>query len=342
MSKFRRNLLTAMNKAEPSVIKDYLTIVALEDGLTAKLSINACEYCVDGNGNWKILPANTETETINAGQTLSFRGNLSPDSTNGIGTFTVSKLHNLKGNSMSMLYGDNEKNIFSLAGKYASFTGLFKNNVGLINACELKLPATTLVNNCYKSMFANCKNLITAPELPAKTLKNYCYYTMFSGCSSLKKAPILSATTLANSCYFYMFTSCSSLVEAPELPATTLADACYGGMFASCKSLTKAPELPATTLAASCYSDMFNNTGLIEAPALPALTLMNYCYQNMFMSCANLNYIKMLATDVSANGCLNNWVYSVPSTGIFIKNNDATWSVRGASGIPNGWTVIEE
>ena len=341
MSEFRRRLLVQSKNDNP-ILDNYLTIVALEDGLTAKLSLNACEYCVDGNGNWKTLPANTETETINAGRTLSFRGNLSPDSTNGIGTFTVSKLHNLKGNSMSMLYGDNEKNIFSFAGKYASFTGLFKNNVGLINACELKLPATTLVNNCYKSMFANCKNLITAPELPAKTLKNYCYYTMFSGCSSLKKAPILSATTLANSCYFYMFTSCSSLVEASELPATTLFNSCYGGMFASCKSLTKAPELPATTLAASCYSDMFNNTGLIEAPALPALTLMNYCYQNMFMSCANLNYIKMLATDVSASECLNNWVYSVPSTGVFIKNKDATWNVRGASGIPNGWEVVAE
>lgn len=330
------------NKTEPPITKDYLTIVALEDGLTAKLSLNACEYCVDGDGYWKTLPADTETETISAGQTLSFRGNLTPTSNNGIGTFTVNKYFNLKGNCMSMLFGDNGKNIFSLAEKYASFTGLFKNNVGLINACELKLPATKLVNNCYKSMFANCKNLITAPELPAITLKNSCYATMFSHCSSLKKAPILSATTLANSCYFYMFTSCSSLVEASELPATTLFDSCYGGMFASCKSLTKTPELPATTLAASCYSDMFNNTGLIEAPALPALTLMNYCYQNMFFSCANLNYIKMLATDVSAIGCLNNWVYSVPSTGVFIKNKDATWNVRGASGIPNGWEVVAE
>ena len=331
-----------MNKAEPPITKDYLTIVALEDGLTAKLSLNACEYCVDGDGNWKSLPANTETETVNAGQTLSFRGNLSPDSTNGIGIFTVNRLHNLKGNCMSLLFGDNGKNIFSLAGKYASFTELFKNNVGLINACELKLPATTLVENCYKSMFASCKNLITPPELPAKTLKSYCYYTMFSGCSSLKKAPRLSATILANNCYCYMFNKCSSLVEVSELPATVLSTSCYGGMFANCVSLTKAPDLPATTLAGNCYSDMFNNTGLIEAPALPALTLMAYCYQNMFMSCANLNYIKMLATDISANGCLNNWVYSVPSTGIFIKNNDATWSVRGASGIPNGWEVVAE
>lgn len=32
-------------------INNYLTIVALEDGLTASLSKNACEYCIDGDGN---------------------------------------------------------------------------------------------------------------------------------------------------------------------------------------------------------------------------------------------------------------------------------------------------
>jgi hypothetical protein len=164
---------------------------------------------------------------------------------------------------------------------------------------------------------------------------------MFSGCSSLTKTPKLLAKTLANNCYFYMFVRCSSLVEVSELSATTLFESCYGGMFASCKSLTKAPELPATTLAVNCYSDMFNNTGLIEAPTLPALTLTHYCYQSMFMNCANLNYIKMLATDVTTSSGLNNWVHSVPSTGIFVKAKDVEIP-RGASGIPYGWTVIEE
>lgn len=34
---------------ESTDINDYLTIEALEDGLTASLSTNACEYCIDGN-----------------------------------------------------------------------------------------------------------------------------------------------------------------------------------------------------------------------------------------------------------------------------------------------------
>lgn len=32
-------------------INNYLVIEALEDGLTASLSRNACEYCIDGDGN---------------------------------------------------------------------------------------------------------------------------------------------------------------------------------------------------------------------------------------------------------------------------------------------------
>ena len=82
------------------IVNDCLTVVALEDGLTAKLSVNACEYCVDGNGNWKSLPADTETQTINTGQTLSFRAKLIPIEEYGIGTFTVNKQFNLKGNCM--------------------------------------------------------------------------------------------------------------------------------------------------------------------------------------------------------------------------------------------------
>ena len=72
----------------PMNIDNYLTIEALEDGLTASLSTNVVEYCVDGDGNWKSLAAGNTTESINTGQTLSFRGNLTPSSSNGIGTFT--------------------------------------------------------------------------------------------------------------------------------------------------------------------------------------------------------------------------------------------------------------
>lgn len=132
-------------------------------------------------------------------------------------------------------------------------------------------------------------------------------------------------------------------VASNFLPATTLSYHCYGNMFANCASLTTAPELPATTLADSCYYSMFHRcTNLVNAPELHATTLVNTCYTSMFNGCTNLNYIKMLATDISAINCLSTWVKGVPTTGTFVKNPDATWEVYGDSGIPNGWTVKTE
>ena len=37
-------------------------------------------------------------------------------------------------------------------------------------------------------MFYNCKSLTQAPKLPATTLANRCYYSMFGGCVSLTQA----------------------------------------------------------------------------------------------------------------------------------------------------------
>ena len=137
---------------------------------------------------------------------------------------------------------------------------------------------------------------------------------MFEGCSSLKTAPALPATTLADYCYYGMFNGCTSLTTAPALPAITLADSCYAYMFLGCTSLTKAPELPATTLKRMCYQSMFNG-------------------------CTSLNYIKCLATDISATDCTYYWVDGVASTGTFVKNPDMTSWPTGVSGIPDGWTV---
>ena len=204
------------------------------------------------------------------------------------------------------------------------------------------LPATTLTDNCYNYMFSGCKKLTTTPVLPATTLANGCYSYMFYGCKSLTAAPELPATTLANDCYYNMFSRCYSLTTAPVLPATTLADFCYADMFNGCTSLTTAPALPATTLANYCYYSMFQGcTLLTTAPELQANTLTDYCYQDMFQGCTSLNNITMLATDISASNCLNNWVMNVSSTGTFTKSPEMTSLPTGVNGIPEGWTVVD-
>lgn len=178
----------------------------------------------------------------------------------------------------------------------------------------------------------------------ATSLNNYAFVSLFSGCTHLTDASnlILPITTLSQSCYESMFSSCIALTTAPALPATTLSQSCYAYMFENCRSLTTAPELPATTLATYCYQGMFMECILLTtAPELPATILTDYCYYYMFNYCTSLNYIKCLATDISADYCLYEWVINVAASGTFVKEDHTNWST-GDSGIPTGWTVVNQ
>ena len=219
-------------------------------------------------------------------------------------------------------------------------SGFFQGRTKLKSAGNLILPATTLITWCYGNMFNGCSSLTTAPTLPATTLSTLCYQNMFSGCTSLTTAPELPATTVESACYQRMFQNCTALTTAPALPATTMRPTCYSYMFAGCTALTTAPALPATTLAQQCYEYMFDGcTALTTAPALPAATLTQQCYQYMFNGCTKLNYIKCLATNISASDCTNNWVKNVASTGTFVKYSYMSSWTTGVKGIPSGWTT---
>ena len=228
-------------------------------------------------------------------------------------------------------------------GKYYQ---TFQNSTaGFIVYGNPKYGVNNIDSSDFREIFSNCTGLTDARNLylSSITLANSCYQRMFQGCTSLTTAPALPATTLANNCYSQMFEGCTSLTTAPELPATTLTSSCYSSMFSGCTSLTTAPELPATTLAQGCYSYMFNScTSLTTAPSLPATTLASGYYTSMFQGCTNLNYIKCLAeSGFGSNNGTYNWVRNVSSTGTFVKKAGVTWP-SGASGIPNGWTVVEE
>ena len=98
--------------------------------------------------------------------------------------------------------------------------------------------------------------------------------------------------------------------------------------------------LPATSLANYCYQQLFyNSQNLTTAPELPAETLGRYSYKSMFYGCKKLNYIKCLATDISAYWSTRFWTSGVASTGTFVKSASMTSWTTGQDGIPNGWTV---
>ena len=137
-----------------------------------------------------------------------------------------------------------------------------------------------------------------------------CY--LFRNCKILNhesKELVLPATTLASHCYYGMFYHCEKLTKAPDLKAKTLTPYCYNDMFNGCSSLTKAPEIAAKTVAPHCCQVMFAGcSSLTKAPVLKAKTLEEYCYNAMFTSCEKLGSLTCLATDISADGCLDEWL----------------------------------
>ena len=211
--------LKSIKKVNP-ILTNYLTVTALEDGFTTTFG-NACEYCVDGDGQWKSLSANTTTPSINTGQTLSFRARLTPNTSNGIGAFSLKKKAKIQGDAKSMLFADDAPNHTSLSGYDYAFMGLFYNNHNLIEIGDDLLTATALSISCYRRMFQSCTGLVkTMSILPATNLAQYCYRDMFRGCSAMTDSPILPAKTLVAYCYSYMYYYCTALSKITALFTT--------------------------------------------------------------------------------------------------------------------------
>ena len=261
--------------------------------------------------------------TLNRGDKLCLASNKSTwdvpyttAETNG-GRIVTTGNYSVYGNLLSMtLYDEEEENddsVFSYDEYYevpvACFRNFFRgttsNVSNLLNAANLSLPAYTVNEQSYASMFQDCTKLLYAPKsINASTLANSCYHSMFRGCASMVTIPTLNATVLANSCYAYMFYGCLSLPRTPYLPATTLAYSCYKGMFQDCISLTATrASLPATTLADECCFAMYQGcTNLTSVPILNATSMAYRCYAYMFANCTSLVTPPVLsATTLSAN-----------------------------------------
>lgn len=283
---------------------NYMTIEALEDGLTAKLSLNACEYSTDAI-NWTSLESDTYTEPINTGEKIYFKGNITPVTNQGVGTFTINKRCNLKGNCNSLLFGDNAATNTSLIGKDSAFHYMFKNCSTIVSVSEDFLPSTDLANSCYMNMFQNCTSLTNTPKLPATTLYQYCYANMFSGCISLK-------TSIA----FDLFNSSNMVTTAPW---------CCGYMFQGCTSL-KTGRTP------YCVSGL-------------AINKTSNCFNSMFRGCSAMNHIDALFPASMRSSSCQYWVENVASRGDFSVLNVQSWTddtnSLGVNGCPENWNILQ-
>ena len=317
-------------------INQFFSFTALENStfkFSGSTAENTLSYSLDSGSTWVALAHNTDTPTVQAGNSILWKGTCTPYSTAGIGKFISSGRFNVQGNIMSLIYQNDYLNKLDLRGKDYVFRYLFSGNTNVVSAENMSLPANYLSYSCYNRMFESCTSLTTPPELPATNLSGSCYGAMFAGCTSLTSAPDLPATNLDQYCYAYMFQGCTSLTTVPKLlgnklvkycyqnmfdgctglvtvpsdylPATTLGGGyCYARMFYNCTSLTTAPELPATTLVIGCYDSMFAACrNLTSAPTLPATTLTTRCYQYMFQGCTSLTTAPVLPTKTLTEGC---------------------------------------
>ena len=352
---------------------DYLTMQIVSGGtINWKASDSAhtktISYSLNG-GAWTDITSSTggTSFNVNSGDTVLFKGDtLGPSEAlwvNGYNNTFVNSTatFSLSGYLLSIAVSSGFTSDIPINGSFqhlfegtnvVSASGLILPSVvnegmyiAMFRDCSLledcpSITSTATSIYCYAHMFRNCTSLATATPLPATNLSRYCYYDMFQNCTSLTATPALPATEIAAGCYNEMFAECSSLVNVPSiLPATVLKNNCYEKMFQGCTSLTTAPALPATVVVNGCYWNMFSRTAITTAPELPAETLDIYCYEGMFNECRSLNYVKCLATTIVTSSTYN-WLRLVSATGTFVKAASATWET-GDSGIPSGWTIID-
>jgi len=312
MSERRRIMMSGKSAKDFST--EYLTFRALED-TTFALSTNDVYYSLDNGTTWTLLTAGTSTPTILAGHTIKWKGELTPATASGIGTFSSTGIFDATGNVMSLLYGDNFEGEDDLTGKTWCFGYLFSNSK-IANARNLILPAMTLSADCYRYMFFNCWSLVGPPQLPAYTLPEECYADMFRGCTSLVYAPNrVGYLGVGQYSCLRMFLGCTSLTQAPLLPSTNVHRYSYSRMFEGCTSLTIAPVLPAKKLSYRSYENMFN--GCTSLSYLDA----QFLYYN---------------DGTDSNG---NWLAGISTTGIFVKSSysdieDSFYRV------PENWTIV--
>lgn len=281
-----RALSAQSTDAKPT---SYLTILALEDGLTAKLSDSTIYYRIN-TGTWKKLTKNSYTPAINTGETLQFKAEgLSPVHGSGIGTFTITAKCKLLGTPMSLYMGESDLREFA-------FHSLFEGCTNIISVSKDFLPATKLSGLCYTDMFYGCSSLVNAPELPATELKDACYYRLFAKCTSLVEPPsVLPALLVISQAYMFMFAECTSLQKAPTILA--LETTGYG----PCKA--------------------------------------------MFQKCRVLSYVDARLVTINQHEGewgTDNWLAYVAANGTFVKNPEATWTIKGFDGVPDGWTIVNE
>lgn len=301
ISPFRRRLLNSVKPKLPN----YLCFTALEDGtftltIPASLSVSDMSYI---------------EYTIDEGDSWIRRENA--DSTQiVITTPTVKANENVYWRGFGMKLATSYGNVYSNFSSTCKFiaSGNFHS---IYRVDDFNENSTFKDQYCAVKIFMNSLIVECHIDFGIITMNNTCR-SAFENCQELLICTSNFRGSGGVSCFLSIFKNCPKLLVSPNLLL-----------------------LQKATGSSSEFNEGFKNCVSLTSIELPFYTKLGQRhYLQCFYGCTNLNYIKMLSTDISATRCLNDWVYNVAATGIFVKNINATWNVSGASGIPANWTII--
>ena len=313
---------TDYNKSEHERMYDeYLTFEMLEAGdvkwmATVARIAKTIDYRVN-DGEWTSITSasgytSAPTISVQSGDIVQFKGTNTEYGTAGSNVYVQQLQYNhfvstadfiVKGNIMSMLYGDNFIGQTTISSRW-TFPCFFSTQ-HLIKADNLILPA-----------------------MKFNVTSGWNYYGMFSGATDLTVAPELPATGLTRGCYANMFEGCTSLVQAPaELPASaSVGNWCYYRMFANCPSLTQGPVICLNTFPYPPGTEQGEMTYMF-CGCTSLNTVKCYIRSGLDYSGVSTAYPKA-------------WMYGVSPTGTFYKPVRVypDWQ-RNSDGIPSGWST---
>lgn len=90
------------------------------------------------------------------------------------------------------------------------------------------------------------------------------------------------------------------------------------------------------------YRELFYGcSNLMNAPIIYIKNAGDYVMRDMFRGASNINYVVMLAEELSEKNPLQTWLYQTASSGTIVLNKNITWNPSEVSGlIPNSkWEV---
>lgn len=99
-------------------------------------------------------------------------------------TTGAEKVLYIRGTNNHVITGSSRDSRWVLNGSNISCIGNIENLLDYNEVANGNHP--TMNSYAFAYLFYNCTILTTAPALPATTLANYCYYSMFQGCTGIK------------------------------------------------------------------------------------------------------------------------------------------------------------